>query len=417
MLTHDQNETLTRVEGDAPMGHLMREHYWIPAVLSSQLVADGTPVRVRLLGDDHVAFRTADGRIGFFAEGCPHRGCSLVLARNEDSGLRCIFHGWKIDVGGTVVDVPTHGANRGSFASKVPVEHYPTHEGGGIVWVWLGEQPAPPFPELPFTVLPPSRVWVTITRIDCNWLQGVEASLDSAHVGTLHQSYIARHRTPDRDKTIANALDALAPRYEVERTTYGVDAAALRALPDGNTYVRTTKYVLPFINLVPGSPKQGSHGVIFIASPIDDTHHNLFFGSWSETDDFNTGDEVPDRQRILMGDRPYDPHDFGGFSAGRDENFGQDREAMRDGHFSGFLGNLLQEDIVTQVSMGPIADRTREHLSTSDVAIVHARRRLFEALADAEAGRHPSGPPDTLDFRDVNPIDAVLTAAGQQTGD
>ena len=128
------------------MGRLMRENYWIPAFLSTQVEADGAPLRVRLVGGNYVAFRATDGRIGFFDEGCPHRQTSLVLARNEECGLRCIFHGWKIDVSGKVTDVPTHSPNPEAFAAKVPVAHYPTHEGGGIVWVWLGAQPAPTFP-------------------------------------------------------------------------------------------------------------------------------------------------------------------------------------------------------------------------------------------------------------------------------
>ena len=139
------------------MGALMREHYWIPAALPAQLVADGAPVRVRLLGRDYVAFRATDGRIGFFDEGCPHRGTSLVLARNEECGLRCIFHGWKIDVAGTVVDVPTHSPNPEAFAAKVPVAHYPTHEGGGIVWVWLGSGGRPGSRSCPSRCCPRAR--------------------------------------------------------------------------------------------------------------------------------------------------------------------------------------------------------------------------------------------------------------------
>jgi nitrite reductase/ring-hydroxylating ferredoxin subunit len=386
------------------MGMLMREHYWIPAALSSQIVADGAPLRVRLLGKDYVAFRATDGRVGFLDEACPHRGTSLVLGRNEECGLRCIFHGWKFDVSGKV-DVPTHTPNPEAFAAKVPVAHYPSHEGGGIIWVWLGSHEAPPFPELPFTILPESRVWMTITKCYCNWLQGVDAALDSAHVGILHAAYIARNKG---DMTISRSLDALAPRYEVEHTPYGLDAAALRPLADGSTYLRTTKYVMPFISLTPGS--QELPAVIFIASPIDDTHHNLFYGIWSNTVDINNGVAIPEWVLSAVGDRPYDPHNFGGFSGDREHNYGQDREAMKTSHFSGFVGNLLQEDTVTQASMGPIVDRTKEHLSSSDVAIIHARRLLLEAVADVAAGRQPRGAGRDVDHRDVVPVDRVIAA-------
>jgi phthalate 4,5-dioxygenase oxygenase subunit len=404
VLTREQNELLTRVEGDAPMGRLMREHYWIPAALSSQIVEDGAPLRVRLLGEDYVAFRATDGRVGFFDERCPHRGTSLVLARNEDCGLRCIFHGWKIDVSGKVVDVPTHTPNPEAFAAKVPVGHYPIHEGGGIIWVWLGSRQAPPFPELPFTVLPASRVWMTITKCFCNWLQGVDATIDSAHIGTLHAAYVAPYKG---DQAVNHSLEVLAPRYDVERTPYGLDAAALRPLPDGSTYLRTTKYVMPFISMTPGS--EDVSAVIFIVSPIDDTHHNLFYGIWSAVD-INNGTDVPPVLRSVVGDRPYDPHNFGGVSGDRDHNYGQDRQAMKDGHFSGFVGNLLQEDTVTQASMGPIVDRTKDHLSSSDVALIHTHRLLLEAIADDAAGRLPPGAGGGLDHRDVLPLNMVLPA-------
>jgi phthalate 4,5-dioxygenase oxygenase subunit len=405
VLTREQNELLTQVEGDAPMGRLMRDHYWVPAAMSSQVVEDGVPLRVRLLGQDVVAFRATDGRVGFLDERCPHRGTSLALARNEECGLRCIFHGWKIDVSGKVVDVPTHSPNPEAFAAKVPVGHYPTHEGGGIIWVWLGRQEAPPFPELPFTVLPENQVWMTVTKCYCNWLQGVEATIDSAHVGTLHMAYVNRDGA---NQPMLLALDALAPRYEVAHTAYGLDAVALRPVQDGGTYVRTTNYIMPFISFTPGGYEVPA--VIFIVSPIDDTHHNLFYGVWSNHSDFNNGRDIPQEMMTVVGDLPYDPHNFGGFTADREHNFGQDRDAMKKGHFSGFVGNLLQEDTVTQASMGPIVDRTKDHLSSSDVAIIHAQRMLLEALADVAAGRVPRGGTPGMDHRDVVPVNVLRPA-------
>ena len=365
---------------------------------------------MRLLGRDFVAFRATDGRVGFLDERCPHRGTSLALARNEECGLRCIFHGWKIDVSGAVVDVPTHAPNPEAFAAKVPVGHYPTHEGGGIVWVWLGSREAPPFPELPFTSLPAGQVWMTVTKCYCNWLQGVEATIDSAHVGTLHRAYVSRDQA---NQPMTLALDALAPRYEVERTPYGLDAAALRPMADGSTYLRTTKYVMPFVGMTPGGYEVLA--VAFIVSPIDDTHHNLFYGVWSDRPDFNNGRDIPKEMLSVVGDLAYDPHNFGGFTGDRDNNYGQDRQAMKDGHFSGFVGNLLQEDTVTQASMGPIVDRTKDHLSSSDVAIIHAQRILLEALADVAAGRVPRGGAVGLDHRAVIP-DNLLKPADPEGG-
>lgn len=413
MLTHEENERLTRVERDAPMGALMREHSWIPALLSIELVADEAPQRVRLLGTDHVAFRDSNGDVGFLDEGCPHRNASLVLARNEECGLRCIFHGWKLDVTGQVTEAATHSPNPDAFAAKIRTRRYPTVEGGGIIWVWLGESEPAPFPHLPFTTLPASRVWVTNTPIACNWLQGVEATLDTAHIGTLHKAYMEAYSEADDASTIKNSLETLAPRYDVEHTRYGLDAVGIRPMPDGSTYIRTTKYVLPFVSLVPGSPGSSGgdvDGVIFIVSPVDDTHHRMFFGFWSETLDINDGryESAPPAQQAIVGDRPFDVFNFGGFSGERDENWGQDRDAMRKGHFSGFTGNLIQEDTVTQVSMGPIVDRTKEHLSSSDVAIISARRVLLGALDNIDNGRPPVGETRSDDLRDVIPTDVVV---------
>ena len=195
----------------------------------------------------------------------------------------------------------------------------------------------------------------------------------------------------------------------MHRTAYGLDAEALRPLADGSTYVRTTKYLMPFISLVPGQAGTDAPGVIFITSPVDDTHHTLFSGCWSDSVDIvGPGQPIPRSQLSTVGDSALDPHDYGGFSGGREDNWGQDRQAMAEGHFSGFTGNLIQEDTVTQASMGPIVDRTKEHLSSSDVAIIHARRMLLEALQAVAEGRLPPGAGDGVDHRHVVPVDEVV---------
>jgi phenylpropionate dioxygenase-like ring-hydroxylating dioxygenase large terminal subunit len=413
MLSREDNELLTRIEGDVPMGQLMRQQTWIPACLSFQLQPDGAPRRVRLLGTDYVAFRDTEGTIGFLDEACPHRSASLVLARNENCALTCIFHGWRIDATGQVIEAPTHAPQAEAFAARIRARSYPVVDAGGLVWVYLGEGEVPRFPHLPFTVLPDRHVWVTATQCACNWLQGVEATLDTAHIGTLHRSYITSLSASNDANTIGQTLDVLAPRYEVEDTPYGIDAIGLRPLPDGGTYVRTTKWVLPFVSLVPGNPGQ-SDGVIFIVSPVDDHNHVLFFGHWSLATEIHDGkyDSMPETHASIVGDRPFDIDNFGGFTGDRDQSWGQDREAMKNGHFSGFTGNLLQEDTVTQISMGPIVDRTREHLSSTDVAIIHARRALLRALENVAAGRPPVGDALPDDLRDAHPIDRILPPEG-----
>src|SRR5215212_1252056 len=153
MLSKENNELLTRVGPGTPMGNLLRQ-YWIPALRAARLEADGAPVRVRILSENFVAFRDTNGQVGFLDEGCPHRGVSLALGRNEECGLRCIFHGWKINADGQVVDIPSEPAGS-NLASKIRVNHYKTHEAAGVVWVWLGKGEEPPqFPDFGFEGLP-----------------------------------------------------------------------------------------------------------------------------------------------------------------------------------------------------------------------------------------------------------------------
>lgn len=183
------NDLMTRVEADAPMGQFLRENFWFPAGLSGQLISDGAPERVRLLGRSFVAFRSTDGRVGFFNEACPHRGASLALARNEDNALRCIFHGWKYSVDGKCVEAPTQPDHQEAFCKTVPLKHYPVREAAGLFWVWLGSGEPKRFPEFEFTGLTGDRVRPIRQVLKFNWIQSVEGLVDSAHVAVLHQSW------------------------------------------------------------------------------------------------------------------------------------------------------------------------------------------------------------------------------------
>lgn len=401
-MTPEQNDLIARVEGVAPMGAMMREHFWIPFALDAQLVAGAAPRRIRLLGTDYVAFRAADGRIGFLDERCPHRGASLVLARTEGCVLRCIFHGWAIDVTGQVVEAATHAPRAEEFAARIKMRRYPVHEAGGLIWVYLGDGEVPALPDLPFTRVPRDHVWVSSTRVDCNWLQGVEGTLDSAHVGTLHRSWIKK-TVAGGQTAIGGALDVLAPRYEVETTDYGLRAAALRPLPDGATFVRVTEHAVPFASIVPSTTTED--GNFFVTSPVDDTHHILFFGHYSPTEPMNIN-----AQRVAMhiNDPDVDVNDIGRLDGDRDNNWGQDRTAMEAGHFSGFTRTLLQEDVVVQVSMGPIADRTLDHLSSSDVAVARLRAMLIRAVNQHQQGRHPLPNGPVRSYAGAQPVNMVL---------
>ena len=384
MVTREENELLTRLEGDAPMGRLMREHSWIPFALSSQLVSGDGPTPVRLLGQNYVAFRAEDGRVAVLDELCPHRRASLLLGRTEGNGLRCIYHGWKIDVSGCVVECPNQAVRPERFAANVRVSYFPVHEAGGLAWVWLGEGDAPPFPDLPFVGETVHSYWC-VSRVPCNWLQGVEGTIDSAHVGVLHNTWLSQTAKVEGYGNISLALDQ-PPTYETETAPYGMRAAALRRTADGSTYVRVTEYLVPLVTVVPvgrGKPRDGS---MFVFAPVDDTHHLLFYGYFADTPV-----KPPQELGGAAPDLVPDPSDFAGLRGDRSDRWGQDRTLMAAGHVTGFGRTLLEEDVVVQTSMGPVLDRTKENLCSSDVAVAHARRVLLDALRAVEAGELPPG--------------------------
>jgi phenylpropionate dioxygenase-like ring-hydroxylating dioxygenase large terminal subunit len=404
MLTKEQNELLTRVEGDAPMGLLMRENYWFPFALSSQVAAGDAPFMVRLLGCNYIALRASDGRIGFFDENCPHRGASLALARVEDGDLlRCIFHAWQFDIEGNATDCPTEPPDRAeAFCARVKLTRYPVHEAGGLIWVWLGSGEAPSFPNLPFAGTLEENTFLTVTTGQCNWLQGVEGTLDSAHIGTLHKTWISG--ISDRNKgNIGMSLDG-PPQYDSDLTDYGLRAAALRTLAGGNTYARITEYLMPFVCLAPSNETRGREGVIFIISPVDDEHHLMFFGLYSDREK-----QDPVAAAIQPEGGQCQPFNYAPLPGGRENRWGQDRALMKSGHFTGFGNNILEEDMVVQASMGPIVDRTREFLSATDIAIVNTRRMLLGALEGVERGDLPPGSARRAEAVVLpSPVDTVL---------
>lgn len=412
MTTPAENELMTRVEGTAPMGVLMREHVWLPFAMSSQLAHGEAPLPVRLLGENFVAFRAEDGRIGFLDELCPHRRASLLLSRVEGNGVRCIYHGWKIDASGCVVDCPNQAVRPERFAASVPVVHFPVHESGGLAWVWLGGVEPPPFPELPFGDADLYRYWC-VSRVPCNWLQGVEGTIDSAHVGLLHQAWIAEAAKMAEHANLTFALDQ-PPSYETQLTPYGMRAAALRKTADGQTYVRITEHLLPLVTVVPIGRAMPRAGSVFVISPVDDTHHLLFFGTFGDTPH---SAKPPEEIAMQTLDYRPDPANYAGLRGDRSNAWGQDRALMAAGHFTGFGRSLLEEDVVVQSSMGAILDRSKETLSSSDVAVAQARRMLLDALEMSRAGGLPPGSARAADgVRLPNALE-VIVGEGQHWRD
>ena len=384
MLTAEENELLCRVEGDAPMGRLMR-HHWVPALLSEEVAEpDGKPVRVRVLGENLVAFRDSDGRLGVLDELCPHRRASLVYGRNEECGLRCLYHGWKMDVDGNVVEMSSEPAES-PLKEKVKHKAYPVREAAGFVWIWMGPAEAMrEFERPPFQPSDDVKVSILKIRVPCNWAQITEGQIDSAHSSSLHSSDMVPARVESAGATATNWLRPStdkSPRLQAERTPYGFRYAAVRR-PIKNAathdYIRMTVFVAPFISLIPPNT---SYNVASVIVPIDDENTAFHFIAWGS-------EGCPDTEtwRKFNHARPGIDLDADYASLRTLENdFKQDREAMKAGNFTGIKG-IPNQDIAMWVSMGPIVDRTRDTLGASDLAIVEFRRLMVEAAQAVASG-------------------------------
>jgi phthalate 4,5-dioxygenase oxygenase subunit len=392
MLTSEENELLCRVEGNAPMGQLMRRH-WIPACLSEQLSdVDGPPVPVRLLGEDLLAWRDSDGRVGLMDRKCPHRRASLALARNENGGLRCLYHGWKLDVEGKVLEMPSEPAES-ALLKKARHKAYPTHEYAGFVWAYMGPRDTMPDFEPPaFAPTAETKVSIISMQANCNWAQMLEGAIDSAHSSSLHSSEIAPARgsgTQTDGFSYGRPSTDKAPRLQVQPTDYGFKYAAVRR-PIVNSathdYVRTTIFLAPFTTLI---PPNNMFNIAIMNIPMDDTHTMFHLVAWSDS---GTGGIDQESWREYGGARvgiDVDQH-YRKILRHADNNYAQDRQAMKDGNFTGIFG-IPNQDIAVAETMGPILDRSSELLAASDQAIVVFRRMMVDAAAKFHDGEAAIG--------------------------
>jgi phthalate 4,5-dioxygenase len=390
MLTPQENELLCRVEDDAPMGQLMRRH-WTPICLREEVAEpEGPPVQARIFGEDLVVFRDTEGRVGVMDEYCPHRRASLVLGRNEDSGLRCLYHGWKMDVQGNVVEMASE-PSASCMAEKVKHKAYPTHEWAGLVWAYMGPpETQPEFTPPAWAPTEDARVSIAKAILPCNWAQVLEGAIDSAHSSSLHSSDMVPARVDGAkatDKIWLRPSTDKAPRMQVQRAGYGFRYAALRR-PITNSatheYIRTTVFVAPSAALI---PPNNLYNVANINVPMDDTNTVFYFIAWghpAQTPETDTWRKFLRQQVGVDLDARYRP------LRTRANMFWQDRQAMKAGNFTGITG-FPNQDVAMWVTMGPIADRTRDRLGASDVAVVEFRKQMLEAVRAFQEGSRAIG--------------------------
>jgi phenylpropionate dioxygenase-like ring-hydroxylating dioxygenase large terminal subunit len=401
MLSTADNERVTRVGAGTPMGNLMRR-YWIPAALSEELPeSDGAPVRVRLLGEKLVAFRDSDGAVGLLEDACPHRLAPMFFGRNEECGLRCVYHGWKFDRHGRCTDMPSEPADS-LFKTKVTIKAYPTHEAGGVVWTYMGPADRmPPPPDYEWVRAPATHRYVSKTFEACNYLQAMEGGLDTAHSSFVHNERIGSHEwIRSRDG---------APRIDVDKTDYGYTYTSTRSIDDQTDYVRVYHYVMPFMQLRGAIqsffggraevPKIDGHMWV----PIDDETTYVYNFMCAYDRDAVITPEYVESFETLLGRGKDDV--LSGYKLKRNpsNDYLIDREMQRTKTYSGITG-INTQDFALQEGMGPIVDRSKEHLGTSDRAIIAMRQLLLEATHDAEAGRAPKGT-DPQAYRHVRAYD------------
>ena len=376
MLRKEQNDLLTQTGPGTPMGRLFRS-YWIPAMLSEELPSnDCPPVRVKLLSERLIAFRDTNGRLGLMDEFCAHRGISLWFGRNEDCGLRCPYHGWKFDVTGQCVDIPSEPEDS-TFPKRVKLTSYPLVERGGVLWTYMGPaDKQPPLPEYEFATVPASQSYMSKRTQECNWLQAMEGGIDSSHVSFLHRGDINSDPLFKGARGNQYNLSDLRPVFEVVESPGGLYIGARRNAEGGNYYWRITQWVAPSFTMIAPRGGHSVHGHFWI--PIDDEN------CWTWNFDYHPTRPLKDEELDAMraGKGIHAKVIPGTFRpvANKDNDYLMDREAQRVGRtYSGIEGFAMQDQSL-QESMGPVVDRTKETLVATDSGIIMARQRLLRAV-------------------------------------
>lgn len=382
MLSREDNDLLTQVGPGTPMGAFMRR-FWMPVVPSSELPGpDCDPVRVRLLGEDLVAFRDTDGRIGLVDQYCPHRRSSLFFGRNEECGLRCIYHGWKFDVDGNCVDMPSEPPES-SFKDKIKLTAYPTVERGGLIFAFMGpKDKMGETPDFEWMNLPEDHRFMTHWHQPCNYAQAVEGEIDSAHVSFLHSrvDQFAEMKTALTGEYFAGDK---APKWKVNDTDYGIVLGARRTIDNGY-YWRMNQWLYPFYTMI--APVPGQYMTHRMWVPIDDHHCSIICVTYHNGRPC-TEQEVKNWRAGLEGHPALEPGSYTPV-ANKSNDYLIDRERQRSVNFSGMPG-IRAEDAAVVESAGAISDRTKEHLGTSDAAVIKMRRLLIDGAKGLMEGIEP----------------------------
>lgn len=376
MLSHEDNKRFNEVEPGSAF-HEMAKRYWLPYLRSEALEANGAPRKVELLGLKFVTFRAGNGDVGFFDEQCPHRGASLVLARSGDNALTCIFHGWKFDVNGKCLETPSESNPK--FCASVKAKAYPVRDAGGVLWVYLGPGQPPVFPEWEFLQLPPEHRRARVGYTDSNWSHNLETLLDSSHIGLLHQAPVKAGIS----WAVTQLRGVNAPKLSIRDTPYGFQAYSRReGADDDQVNLRVTEYIAPFC-VSNGSSRKEESRLLFMI-PINNRRTAFWRIEW----DMEHTQEWWKKKAEELGSygiKFIDMDDFFVHSIDRTkEDFGQDRAAMAQGHWSGFK-DLRAEDLAVAEST-PLIDRSKEHLGASDLVIAKLRQYFLKGLSEFENG-------------------------------
>jgi phenylpropionate dioxygenase-like ring-hydroxylating dioxygenase large terminal subunit len=380
MLKRSDIDLLTQTGPGTPMGEVFRR-FWLPALLPDELPGpDCAPIRLTMLSEKLVAFRDTSGKVGFVAENCPHRGASMFFGRNEERGLRCVYHGWKFDTSGACVDMPNEPPES-NFKHKVRITAYPAAEWGGVIWIYMGPaELQPEVPELEWGFVPDSHRVIVRWAQECNYAQAMEGDLDTTHVSFLHKSLDGTTNATLRRKGVGGKLliNHGAPKLTARETDYGFCYGARRQADEGY-YWRLTQLMLPGYSIIPSVTKQPSSGAWF---PMDD--HNSWGWRWS----WSTEHPIPDEERASAGAPPTLIPGTIKTVANKHNDYQIDRELQRTKTFTGIWDFRAQDTMATE-SMGPIMNRTREHLGTADLAIIMYRRRMLRLANELQQGIEP----------------------------